>query len=129
MDPQRVDPITGFFNFLDTLKECSLDPKGAYEKNRATSTNTKLHNSTITVDTCYTADTKLYETGIRRVDIEGKWVIVEQYPNANEAEKGHAKWVKILTEYPDYPLKDIDQWSLHELIEEGETKENDGKMD
>ncbi len=46
--------------------------------------------------------------------IEGKWVIVEQYEGREHAEKGHDKWVKMMTEDPDFPLKDIDQWSLGE---------------
>jgi hypothetical protein len=117
MEPQKVDPFTGFLNFMPMFIESLKDPEGAFKRNRATATTTKLHNDTIVVDTCLPADTNLYETGITRTNIEGKWVIVEQYPNKEEALIGHNTWVKLMAEYPDFPLKDIDTWSLDELKE------------
>lgn len=112
MEPQRVDPITGVVKFLTALAGDMVDPQRAFEENRATATNTRLHDGTVVIDTCLPSDTNLYETAIRRSEIEGKWVIVEQYPDAVTARIGHSKWVNILTEYPDYPLKDIDLWSI-----------------
>jgi hypothetical protein len=91
------------------------DPQKAFEENRATATNTELHDGTVTIDTCLPSDTHIYETGVIRSKIGCKWVIVEQYPDAEAAKVGHSKWVNILTEYPDYPLKDVDLWGLDEL--------------
>ena len=120
MEPKRVDPITGVLQFMSALRESILDSEKAFQENRATATTTKLHNDTVIIDTCYPLDTRIYETGIKREKMEGKWVIVEQYENKAMAEKGHQKWVNILTEYPDYPLKDIDMWNLDKL--KGKTK-------
>ena len=115
MEPKRVDPFTGVLQFVSALAKDAADPQAAFEKNRATATNTELHNGKVEVDTCLPSDTQIYETGVRRTEIEGEWVIVEQYPDAKAAKVGHSKWVNILTEYPDYPLKDIDLWSIDEL--------------
>ena len=104
MEPQRVDPFTGVFRFLGTLATGNPFPN---EK-----ITTKLPN--ITVDTSLPEDTQIWETGIK---IEGKWLIVEQYPDKEAAQIGHKKWVGLLTEYPDFPLKDIDMWSLNKLKE------------
>lgn len=104
MKPQRVEPLTGFFNFLGCGMAGPLEQK-----------TTKLHDDTIVVDSSLPPDTNIWETGIKRRNIEGKWVIVEQYEDKECAEKGHDKWVKLMTEYPDFPLKDIDMWSLDSL--------------
>ena len=124
MEPQRVDPITGALTFLKAWTEDMSNPEKAFEENRATATNTELHGGTITIDTCLPSDTRIYETGIMRSKIEGEWVIVEQYPDPEAAKIGHSKWVNILTEYPDYPLKDIDMWSLDELKSSLKDKED-----
>ena len=105
MDPQRVDLFTGAMNFLKTMGEPPDEQ-----------VTTEIGN--ITVDTSLPKDTNFWETGIERLGIEGKWVIVEQYPDKNAAEAGHKKWVELMTEYPDYPLKDIDLWSLESYKEE-----------
>jgi len=103
MEPIRVEPIEGALNFLGAMARGDLRPK---EK-----INDELDGG-ITVDTCLAADTDRWETGIKREKIEGKWVIVEQYPDEKAAEVGHKKWVKMMTDDPDLPLKDIDLWSL-----------------
>lgn len=57
----------------------------------------------IVIDTCDTTDCG-WETGI---EVKGNaWVIVEEYPNKEEAIKGHKKWVKSLKENPTQELKD-----------------------
>ena len=109
MEPQRVAPFTGVLNLFSCL---AAGHTGPLEKITA-----KLHQDTVVVDTCLPPDTILWETGVYRKSIEGKWVIVENYKDRKCAEAGHRKWVSILTEYPDYPIKDIDQWSLEELRE------------
>lgn len=102
MKPVRVDPITGISNFLSTMCFGNIHPEKQITE--------KLQD--ITVDTRLAPDTGIWETGIKRTKIEGKWVIVEQYKNENAAQKGHKKWVKLMTEHPDSPIKDIDIWSL-----------------
>ena len=102
MKPIRVDPFTGALNFLSILASGNSGPLGQI--------TTELEG--ITVDTSLPQDTGKWETGINRLKVEGKWVIVEQYTDKKEAEQGHKNWVNLMTEYPDYPLKDIDLWSL-----------------
>uniref|UniRef100_A0A6M3LDB6 Uncharacterized protein n=1 Tax=viral metagenome TaxID=1070528 RepID=A0A6M3LDB6_9ZZZZ len=104
MEPKRTAPITGVLNFLEVLASGHRGPLDQI--------TTKLHDDTVIVDSSLPPDTMLWETGIKRTNIEGKWVIVEQYEDKEHAELGHQKWVNILTEYPDYPIKDIDNWSL-----------------
>lgn len=111
MDPKRVDPFTGLFNFLNAL---------ASEKKSTGHITTELYDNTI-VDTCLPSDTDIWETGIRRSNIENKWIIADQYENEEKAKEGHKKWVNILSDYPDYPLEDIDLWNLGR-IKSGETK-------
>ena len=100
MKPVRVDSLTGVLNFLATGMQ------GPHEQ-----ISTKV-SDTIVVDTSLPRDTNSWETGINREDIEGKWVIVEQYPDKEHAEVGHKRWSEQMDEFPDYPLKDIDTWSL-----------------
>ena len=107
MEPQRVEPLVGALNFFSVLPSMLMGQ-----------TPELLGRDTIgdiTIDTCVAMDTDIPETGIERLNIEGKWIIVEQYKNKEEAIKGHDKWVKLMTEYPDFPLKDIDMWSLSNL--------------
>ena len=61
----------------------------------------------ITVDTCIPADTHVWETGVNRTKIEGKWIIVSQYENENEADKGHKSWVALLKKNPKAKITDI----------------------
>ncbi len=73
----------------------------------------------ITVDTCYCIDTKAWETGIERMPVEGKWVIVSQYDDEKEARKGHKQWVKYLKENPTCELTDINFWDIPSEGDEG----------
>jgi len=57
------------------------------------------------IDTCDTADNG-FETGIAR---NGSWIIVEEYPNAEAAAKGHARWVTAIKETPTMDLPDIQE--------------------
>lgn len=47
----------------------------------------------IIVNTCYTHDTGMYETGIKVDDDE--WIIVEYYSHKMPAKEGHQKWCEI----------------------------------
>ena len=103
MEPKRVAPLVGIFNFAQAL----VNNNGNISAGE-TALTTEL--TTHTVDTCFAYDSGLWETGI--LPRGEKWIIVEQYPDEEHARVGHAKWVKLLTEAPDFPLKDIDMWSL-----------------
>lgn len=104
MKAKRVNPIEGVFNFLEVLKTGNPYPDKQI---------TDELDGRITVDSALAKDTGLWETGIERLNLEGKWVIVEQYPDEDEAKKGHLRWVELMKEYPDYPLRDIDLWNLN----------------
>ena len=109
MKPIKVSPLEGVLRFVQVLASGNPYP------DEKTVTNTKLHEDTVIIDTCLPPDTNTWETGIMRTKIEGEWVIVEQYPDEETAQKGHENWVKQLTEFPDYPLKAIDMWSLEDF--------------
>ena len=67
-------------------------------------------NDNLIIDTCYTSDTGLYETGI--IDhryINGEhWLIVDEYETKKEAQLGHKKWTKVLkSEKLPNPIREI----------------------
>lgn len=102
-----VDPIEGALDFFSTM--CSSMLMGGQGKagNKFTA-----EVKGIIIDTCKPLDTKIWETGILRPVLEGKWVIVSQYHSEAEAQQGHQEWLAYMTEHPDAPLKDIDCWNL-----------------
>ena len=107
MKPKRAEnPLYGALDFISSMPEIL---KGEHRKDVF---NDKLEN--ITIDTCFPTDTHIWETGIKREKIEGKWVIVEQYEDKTHAEKGHKKWVKLMNKRQDFPLKDINMWNFSE---------------
>ena len=70
-----------------------------------------------TIDTCSVVDApKSFETGIRHPRYKGTddWMIVEYYDTREEAQAGHDKWVKQMTDetLPPY-IDDIaaDEWN------------------
>ena len=66
----------------------------------------------ITIDTVKAFDIGMFETGIKRMSIEGKWIIVEQYKDRKEAQKGHNKWVELMRKNSKVELKDINLWNI-----------------
>ena len=106
MEPQRVSPIEGLVGFLSGMMR-SIDGESPERIGWDEVGN-------ICISTVVPLDTEIPETGIDRPNLEGKWVIVEQYANNDNALLGHQKWVKLMTEHPDFPLKDIDMWSLQQ---------------
>lgn len=61
--------------------------------------NTKVKNWC--VDTCYTPDTGLFETGIESPNFNnGAWVIVDEYETKAEAIKRHKEWIKFMKTNP-----------------------------
>lgn len=104
MKTKKVDPMTGLMSFFRTMASGNLGPHDQI--------TAKLHNETVIVDSSLPSDTEIWETGINRLNIEGEWVIVEQYEDKTQAIKGHNKWVNKMEKSPELPLKDIDMWSL-----------------
>ena len=79
---------------------------GQGKKWRDTAITTTVGNQVI--DTCYAPDTSKWETGIER---NGKWTIVEEYKNKEEAQKGHKGWVKKIKDNPKLEIKEAcSQW-------------------
>ena len=102
-----VHPLVGTLSFVSTLKDQAL---GKDVSGRSWAMIDEIGN--ITIDTCVPSDTGVWETGIRREEVEGKWVIVGQYESDEEAEKGHKDWVTYIKENPTCELEDIDSWNL-----------------
>uniref|UniRef100_A0A6M3KJG0 Uncharacterized protein n=1 Tax=viral metagenome TaxID=1070528 RepID=A0A6M3KJG0_9ZZZZ len=98
------NPLVGALSFLSSMSEAMTD---SYRKDAFTD-----EFEGVVVDTCCPPDTHIWETGILRGNIEGKWVIVGQYESREEAETEHKKWVTYLKENPVCNLKDIDMWNL-----------------
>lgn len=111
MEGKRItstNPIEGTLSFLGSL---------ATGTNRRGSMTDKVGD--ITVDTTCPTDTNIWETGIIRDSVEGKWIIVSQYEDEEEATKGHKGWLQLMTDEPNCELKDIDMWGLGDLESEG----------
>ena len=100
---KKVDPFMGALSLFDALKDQAL----GNEYWRDGCLTESWDNITVdTIMTCF--DTGLPETGIQR-NIE-PWIIVEQYSTPEDAEKGHAKWIKVMKENPNTKLIDIGVW-------------------
>ena len=80
MKPERVNPLEGALNFASTLAEQILNPLAGRENALRDTLD-----GDIIIDTTYPLDTRKWETGIKRPKQEGKWVIVEQYEDAELA--------------------------------------------
>lgn len=104
-----VNPLIGALGALEMLKDQAL---GKDVSGRPTAMTDEIGD--ITVDTCVPSDTGVWETGIKRVSIEGKWIIVSQYETEEEAREGHKGWVELMKKDPVCELKDIDMWNLEE---------------
>ena len=103
-------PLMGVLSTISMIKDSAL---GKEVSGRDTSMTDKIGD--ITVDTCLPSDTNVWETGIKREAIEGKWVIVGQYVTDEEARDGHKKWVAYMKENPTCELEDIDMWNLKDF--------------
>jgi len=104
---KSVNPLVGALSTLEMMKDQVL---GKDVSGRDTALQDVVGN--ITIDTCCPSDTHIWETGIDRPSIEGKWVIVSQYKGAEEAKKGHQVWVNLMRENPNSKLRDINMWNL-----------------
>ena len=99
-----LQPLEGALDFLSSM------PAVLTNNHRTDVFTDELEG--ISIDTCKATDTRIWETGINREHIEGKWVIVSQYKDREEAEIKHKEWVEEMRKNPDAPLKDIDMWNL-----------------
>jgi len=74
----------------------------------------------LVVDTCKVTDSRQpYETGVKHPRYsDGDWVIVEMYDTKAAAQKGHDKWVKIMTAN-NLPtsLSDVSTATISELMD------------
>lgn len=104
-----IHPLVGALSFMESLKDSML---GKDVSGRATSLTDELGD--ITIDTCLPSNTGVWETGIKRDSIEGKWIIVSQYESDEEATREHKKWVELMKQEPTCDLKDINNWNLLE---------------
>jgi len=111
-----VNPLIGALSVVDMIKDNAL---GKDVSGRDKALTDEIGD--ITIDTCIPSDTGVWETGILRQSVEGKWVIVSQYESSEEAKKGHNQWVNLMKEEPTCELKDIDNWNL-------QREENDEPM-
>lgn len=84
------------------LMELAKGTPGSKES-RKDALRTELSNG-IVIDTCFTADTGYWETGIIR---NGHCIVPEDYEDREEAYEGHEKWIDIMTSHPDFELKDV----------------------
>lgn len=93
------------------LKQLSADDF-AQRKWREDGFRAELDNDII-VDTCHPTDTNRWETGIKQ---NGEWYVAEDYDSMKEAEEGHKKWVRVMTENPSYDLNTRDQEFLSKWL-------------
>uniref|UniRef100_A0A6M3J298 Uncharacterized protein n=1 Tax=viral metagenome TaxID=1070528 RepID=A0A6M3J298_9ZZZZ len=105
MKGKRITSVSPLEGALDFFRTMSL-------ADRSEAITDKIGD--ITIDTCVPSDTNIWETGIKRESVEGKWVIVSQYETEEEAKKGHKGWVRLMREKPTCKLIDIDMWNLGE---------------
>ena len=71
------------------------------------------------IDTARVTDgSQPYETGVAHPEYNGgKWIIVEAYDTKEEAKKGHAKWVQVMTENPPDQLVDCQNSYISNLLD------------
>ena len=110
---KRVTSINPMGGVLATLGMMKGQAIGKDVSGRDTAMTDEIGN--IIVDTCVPSDTNVWETGIKRESVEGKWVIVSQYILDEEAKEGHKRWVELMKREPACKLKDIDMWNLNDL--------------
>ena len=93
------------FNFIDMILNREQRVVARYEKDN------------LIVDTCLVTDSdQPYETGIRHPDYnEGLWIIVEMYETKEDAQKGHDKWVALMTAKLPEKLYDVGTSEIAQL--------------
>ncbi len=106
---KQLSPLNLFVGAPDYIKNILL---GQASPSRASATTSKFDVEGISfyVDTCCPDDTNLWETAVQRG--HQSMVIVEQYPDSDNAHVGHAKWVGSLKTNPKQVLHDINIFGL-----------------
>ena len=93
-----------------------FDMMGNYEERKVD----RYETEDLIVDTCAVNDSaEPYETAIEHPAYNnGKWVVVEMYDSKEEAQRGHDKWVKLMTakELPT-ELKDVSTAEIANLCD------------
>ena len=99
----------GMFNFMsdaDNYEERKID---------------RYDGEGFCIDTCAVSDgEKPYETAIQHPEYnDGDWIVVEAYNTPLAAQKGHKRWIEIMTSdhLPD-SLKDCGNAEIAQLLEE-----------
>ena len=98
--------INAFEGAMKTIKVIG----GLESVDRSDVFNTKVGK--IVIDTVRAFDTCEWETGIQLNKVNDNWIIVQQYKNGEQAQKGHQNWVDKLTKNPNLKLKDINVWEV-----------------
>jgi len=108
----QVQKIPALFGAIETLRMQGKIAAEGYDSAMASFRAGALReeNDKFIVDTCVGFDTGIWETGIAKGG--GNMVIVEQYKDAEEAAKGHEKWVRKMIADPNQELEDIDLWGI-----------------
>lgn len=97
-----------FFNMVGNYEERKVD---------------NFQKGDLTIDTCRVTDSdKDFETAIEHKSYnDGKWIIVELYDTKEEAQKGHDKWVKVMTKKKlPKTLKDVSSATIAKLGDLGD---------
>lgn len=85
----------------------------------------RFESEDMIIDTCFCNDGKLpYETAVQHKEYnDNKWIIVENYPDKEQAQKGHDKWVAIMTskELPEF-LQDCQNAEISEFLDVADLK-------
>lgn len=90
-----------------------------HEKRVVDNYDEKGDETGLVVDTCAVSDSdQPFETGIKDPRYNNdEWIIVEMYDSKEEAQTGHDKWVKLMTEAPPNQLKDVSTAEVKKLCE------------
>lgn len=82
------------------------------------------------IDTCAVHDaTKPFETGVCDPHYNnGAWIIVATYDTREEAQKGHDKWVQIMTNELPELLVDVSEANIAEVLDAFSADPNDWRV-
>lgn len=103
----KIDPLTGVLSTLGLMASGDMSHRGDMFRDGW---------DAVIVDTVAAPDTGAWETGISRNSGES-WDIVQQYPDRNEAQAGHDKWVEQMRDTPEMELTDVNVWNIPEETE------------
>ena len=80
----------------------------------------RFENEDMSIDTCSVTDgDHPYETAVKHFQYHNNdWVVVQSYDTKEEAQKGHDKWIEIMTSdnLPEY-LRDCGNAGISQLMD------------